>query len=110
MNNGRFWLEMQGEMKLGYLLGYIDGVHATSVTLAAGCPDVKRLRLLPHTLSSVEIAEALDEFYNDPLNRQIGIVFAITATARKAEGATSAEMDQMISEFRKAASATKTAK
>jgi hypothetical protein len=94
--NGRGWSGLSESEKVCYLRGIYDGVGLVN--------DLKTLRRLtdavwvdvPHE----EIAQAVDAFYADSLNRRIPVISALTWVKRKSKGATASELDQMAARIR----------
>lgn len=76
--NGRGWLERSESYKLGYLQGLVDGITST---------------VMPRTLTLGEVSTALDRFYEDPLNLDMPVVWALQLIKRRAEGTATFERE-----------------
>lgn len=92
--NGRFWQSMSDSQKVHFLYGFSAGMQ-----IAAGITwgDKKRESVIPLFESGLTYGEdrrALDRFYSDPANAKVLIKEAIPIEAKRAKGASSAEVEQ----------------
>jgi hypothetical protein len=105
--NGRSWLSLSEAMKVGWLVGYTEGLRvAPSAVHGEPCTtQVKQVfDLYPQQLSFGEILKAIDHFYEDTSeNSAIPVPAALQYVTRKASGATQTELDELASGLRKKA-------
>jgi hypothetical protein len=93
-SNGITWKSWSSPMRLGYVIGYLDGVPNGIVgfgKLTDNPIDVDPLdkiagALCPEALTNTEVVKALDRFYQDPLNAQVTIVSAMIIIATQDHG------------------------
>jgi hypothetical protein len=90
--NGRGWAAMTTlPMKAVYLVGLHDGSEYVK----------SKSRLLPMNMTFVEIAAALDAYYQETTNATMPVPFALSYVKAKAEGATEAELEDMEAGMRR---------
>jgi hypothetical protein len=82
-----------------YVSGYRAGIGTASV--GAGF-DVAEI-LAPRNLTNGEIMEALDAFYQEPLNRAIEVHSAIYIAGEKAKGVDTRKIEEDIASYRRLA-------
>ena len=68
LNNGHWWIQMEGPLKAGYLMGAIDGI------LDSPGRDASKTLPWPSTLTFSEIVMRLDAFYSDKKNLNIPVI------------------------------------
>ena len=114
LRNGRFWMSkgMREEsitlIHLTYLMGACDVDSAGfGITLRDGQPPRHNCATV---LNFGEISEAITAFYSEPENMAVPVVRAMFFVKRKAEGASSSELEALKAGMRKLAAADKEAK
>ena len=100
ITNCRFWNAMTIPEKMGWLLGYHDGLF-TALGLGGG-GGVKNGKdmyegAFPQGLTNIEIALALDRFCGIPENAPLSLLTANTAVAMKARGVPQPKIDEFVS-------------
>jgi len=91
---GRFWTDTPNAVKIGYMLGlheYLGSIHPA---------DGKKY--FPPALTMGEMVAAMDQFYKEPENMPIPLLFSQVAVTLKANGASDAEVSKLVSALRKA--------
>jgi hypothetical protein len=83
--NGITWKSYSAQMRLGYVVGFLEGIPNGVVgfgKLTDNPIDVDPLdkisgALCPEALTNEDVVKALDRFYQDPLNARITVVSAM---------------------------------
>lgn len=112
--NGRAWRDWSKDMRLGFLIGYGEGLDigiAGGYTLGApGRQDgysasvsMKASLYPPDGVTYGEKLRAVDRFYDDPLNDQIPIYTCLMIVSKQFKGYDPKLIDEQIREARKAA-------
>ena len=101
--NGRGWSALDESSKAMYVRGIYDGMQLLS--LFDQDPELKIIRRLNDAAVLVgvplkEIAQAVDLFYADSLNRRIPVYAAPTWAKLKSGGATAAQLEPVASSLR----------
>ena len=91
--NGRGWKQLSEVTKATYLWGLSEGSEFIK----------NNTDLLPKTLNFKETAEALDEFFAQPINTNIPVPVAVTYVKRKVAGGSEAELRDLESKMRRQA-------
>lgn len=91
MVNGRWWLQVPKDMKLGYVTAWNESTHEPEKNLA------------PQATFG-DIVQAADEFYSHPENRPIPVSWALRIVNMKARGV-SAECVEATIEIQRVATA-----
>lgn len=94
--NGRFWVILSDGQRLTFLGGWLDALTAVSTESLK--------KYFPSGATPDEIVRAVSAFYADPLNARIPIMGAFEITTLRANGSTQAEVEAMISIYRKVSS------
>ena len=103
--NGRSWSNFGENTKLGWLIGYTEGLRVAA-SLGQGGSCEKQLKkvfdLYPQNLSFGEIQKAVDHFYQDtPENAPIRVSESIKYVTLKAAGTGQSELDDFAASLRK---------
>jgi hypothetical protein len=105
-SNGLYWQSLRREMRIVYVVGYVDGASTSVIrsqpdptAISRAAVDKAVEKLLP-VMSSVEIVSAVDRFYREPLNRRILISDAIRVVALEDRGADRATVHEEILRLR----------
>ena len=84
LQDGRLWVNVSRDNKVGWVTGFMEA----AALWQADTPKKDNMAAdLPFDLTNGEVMESLDKFYEEPTNRRILIVFALTWVNRKATGA-----------------------
>jgi hypothetical protein len=102
--NGRFWAHLDTSWKLGFIIGYQEGVSAGAAVMMKNNDTANVIdtihTLTPHKLTYGEIIKAVDRFYADPLNAIINIPTALEIIADEAAGAAPERIAERIRKSR----------
>jgi hypothetical protein len=102
LSNGRSWQALDKMAKISYVIGYREGVTATSrVATEATLGTTVRQVLAGSSLNNREMADALDRFYQNPLNRPLAISDAVYIVVRQATGGDPKEISKTIRQLRR---------
>jgi hypothetical protein len=99
--NGRLWLAMSKDWRSGYIGGYVNGVQKMT-KLGNVAPQNGEGILFPYYVSFGGMADFLDEFYAEPLNRRISIPDALQVAVFKSHGTSEEALEQWIAMLRRA--------
>ena len=103
--NGRAWRAWAGTHRLGYVVGFGDGIRAALISKAV-CPDDAECSKNYFGRSTYgEIENALDDFYRDPANVQIPVETAMIYFQSKVTGTSEEDLARNLAFLRKAAAA-----
>lgn len=100
--NGRFWVGIPVEQRIGYLQGFIEGlsiIAAGSESCINAQNEVKSSHEGP--LNNRELAMEIDSFFNEGSNRPLPIMIAIQYSVKKSKGATPKELEDLLTYYRK---------
>jgi|SRR5215831_1485048 len=101
--NGRFWLRMTHDMKLGWIHGYTEGLRYSAAIAKEPCvaKAQKVYEIYPQQLSLGEIAGAVDHFYREsPENAPESLTGAVQYVTLKAGGATQSQLNNFAATLR----------
>ena len=106
--NGRYWSTLTTESKMAFVVGVIEGIGAVPMHAPDDCQCA--LKATTGTMKAlygekslyIETVQEVDNFYKEPANRRITIVDAMAYGARRLEGASKKELDEMEESLRKA--------
>jgi len=97
--NGRGWNKLETEIaRVAYVVGYAEGLKNG---LGAGSQEVYDL-LYPEILSNAGIVHEIDRFYEDRTNILIPVSSIFRWLAMKTRGTSMTELDDYVSELRRA--------
>jgi len=113
--DGNWWREMEAPAKLTYMTGFFDGMDLGNNFSYWGIPDYKTNRTGQPTIDSYktmsakfltrvtsdQIADGLDNFYEDFRNRSILTHNAVWIVLNMISGKPEDEMQKMVENFRK---------
>jgi hypothetical protein len=107
MINGRFWSTLTEGGKLGWVLGYEEGITAATANAASDTACATRANGLYASygshLSLGEMVRGIDHFYQDtPENAPVAVASALHYVILKASGASQSTLDIAASALRKA--------
>jgi len=111
MTNGRMWKDMNRVQKVFYLQGYREGVTQglTDAVPKGAAPDSDLAKAAnaaaerlagPLTFENGEMSDAIDHFFEDPLNVRIPVLMAIPIVVEQAHGKNPEEINQHIRDWR----------
>ena len=95
--NGRAWKVWDESKKLGYILGFGDGIRM----FVASRSDDKSQGYFGHSKFG-EIEDALNDFYRDPANVQIPVEAAMYFFQTKVNGASPKNLAEQLAGLRRA--------
>jgi hypothetical protein len=107
--NGRWWQTLSADQKFCWLTGFREGAAALWMQAAIERSPSKKQdeetfeqlsRVVGGHFTFLEMAQALDLFFQEPSNRQIQVVVAFAIMKRKFDGGSNHEIDQLIVEAR----------
>jgi hypothetical protein len=96
LRNGRYWLRMPAEARVGYIVGLIDGIHLQGVSRTGWSQIIDKCKC-----TTGEIMNGLDEFYKEPAFIRLPIGAAMSLYAERASGATREQVDAMARQYLK---------
>src|SRR2546430_451022 len=97
MMNGRGWKMLKTESKLAYVAGLYDGMGYADLLWKDGH---LRGRYLAQARYD-EISEAVDQFYSDPANAAVPVLYAIEIFRMRKDGEPAADIARKIEEVRR---------
>ena len=93
-NNGRFWNGMKPDLRLAFIIGYMDSFHAVA--------DDNANQWVPqgNGIAVADVAKGLDKFFAEPENLRFSVVDAIRIFAMKVAGKPQSEIEARMKEMR----------
>ncbi|MCQ9206446.1 MAG: hypothetical protein NG740_00975 [Omnitrophica bacterium] len=86
MVNGEFWNNMSNQDKFSYLLGYQDGLMATTAHFVSGeAEKTKAMSSFPKGVFN-QLIPQIDEFYAEEKNMDIPISYVLTIIRNRQKG------------------------
>lgn len=102
LHDGRFWRSSSDSGKLGYLVGYNEGVGRGLSNYTTDVRELEKgLRREWPDLTFGEMKEAVDRFYESPDNRLLPVVIAIRVVAMTFTGVAQPQIDALVDAARK---------
>lgn len=102
--NGRFWNNISPAMKIGYLIGFTEGIHATLLNIDGGNSVAKYTPVKDELIASKftfgEIRSEMDRFYADAANARIPINLALVIVNKRMKGEPEDKLADLISAAR----------
>jgi hypothetical protein len=114
--DGNWWLSQDRTIKLGYIVGFLDGIHLGNrfsywkfIADPEGKPCLTKVAISfseyeDKYLSNVKVgqlADGLNDFYSDYKNRRIEVVDAVWLVLNGIAGTPKEELDKMIEAYRR---------
>jgi hypothetical protein len=102
--NGRSWSLLTPEAKAVFVRGVYEGLD-----LLATLPEDPKVDAIHQSVTDLavttratfaEVAETIDVFYKEPLNRNVPVISALTWAKLKADGATAVQLDENSAKLR----------
>jgi hypothetical protein len=109
MANGQAWKTFNPLAKAVYVMGYCEGVGTATQMIPNVAVAQATQEILMGTglkLNNGKTADALDRFFDDPLNMPITLLDAIWIVVEQARGESPRKVDEDIRRFRKQANET----
>jgi len=122
-HNGYWWLQQDRLSKLGWLMGFADGVEAQRDSVIAACLDqgsteastaaqrqsvvevcnnnAWRNFFLPPKVTFRQVIDGIDHFYADDRNKSLGVDVAVLYVYMQRNGASQAVLDDYCRKARK---------
>jgi hypothetical protein len=100
--NGRYWVDAPYQEKLGFVLGFFDGIRTPTTNddkANRAIDSYQKILFGPSTFG--EIITGLDDFYSDPANRLIQVSVAMMYFKDKASGASPESLAKDLAGYRK---------
>ena len=104
-HDGSWWLGLPADLKLGYVMGFIDSdAHTYARLLATGdakASPTQRNFLNWTGVSVKQVSDGLDAFYKDFRNKGIEVQFGIDYVKLEIQGADQQTLDRAVQRARK---------
>lgn len=109
--NGRAWSIFSDKEKQGYVMGTWD-IGKAHISALASIIDTRQVHsrcvelydsFVAHGFTTSETAKMVDDIYQDTSNIRIPIIYVVKVAALKAGGASSEEIEKVLSDYRKKA-------
>jgi hypothetical protein len=101
--DGRIWRTWTLDEKVMFVVGYGDGTVMGAWIANSPSVEAHSDNLIPQQLTYGEIIEAVDAFYENPLNRPISIGMALLHVSQKAHGVAANKIEADIADSRRSA-------
>ena len=102
LHDGRFWRSSSDSGRLGYLVGYNEGVGRGLSNYTTDVKEFEKgLRREWPDLTFGEMKEAVDRFYESPDNRLLPVVIAIRVVAMTFSGVPQPKIDALVDSARR---------